>query len=107
MKIFQYQLVNCRYQSIQNALMKSSSVRITQSPKHPIILLEDGSYVSNVVKDLLRIMTPSDEMKWVCDDCNAIMDKSNFTEYIKESDNDKNSVGEARIEYHNWRLLQD
>jgi hypothetical protein len=52
-------------------------------------------------------MTPSDDMKWVCDECNAIMDKSNFTEYIKESDNDKNSVGEARIEYHNWHLLQD
>lgn len=52
-------------------------------------------------------MTPNNEMRWVCNHCNAIMDKSNFTEYIKQSDKDKNSIREATVEYHSWRLLSD
>jgi hypothetical protein len=26
-------------------------------------------------------------------------------EFIRESDNDKNSIQEAEVEYHRWRLL--
>ena len=37
----------------------------------------------------------------------SIMDSTNFTEFIKESDNDKNSIQEARVQYHTWRLLPD
>jgi hypothetical protein len=33
------------------------------------------------------------------------MDGTNFTDFIKESDNDKNSIQEARVQYHTWRLL--
>jgi len=44
-------------------------------------------------------------MKWICVYCNKVMDKSNFVNFIKESDNDKNSNQEAVIEYHGWRLL--
>ena len=35
------------------------------------------------------------------------MDKTNFTEFIKQSDNGKNSNQEAKVEYHSWRLLSD
>ncbi|MGB7662818.1 MAG: hypothetical protein WBL67_08790 [Nitrososphaeraceae archaeon] len=28
-------------------------------------------------------------------------------EFIRESDNDKNSNQEAKVEYHAWRLLPD
>jgi hypothetical protein len=35
------------------------------------------------------------------------MDKSNFSEFIKQSDNDKNSNQQAVVEYHAWRLLAD
>jgi hypothetical protein len=35
------------------------------------------------------------------------MDKTNFTEFIKQSDLDKNGSQEARVEYHAWRLLAD
>ena len=47
----------------------------------------------------------SEEKKWVCVHCNKVMDKSNFEDFIKESDNDKNSNQEAVVEYHNWSLL--
>jgi hypothetical protein len=30
-------------------------------------------------------------MRWICIQCNSMMDKTNFTDFIKESDNDKNS----------------
>lgn len=33
------------------------------------------------------------------------MDCTNFIEFIKQSDNDKNSNQEAKVEYHSWRLL--
>ena len=47
----------------------------------------------------------SEEKKWVCVHCNKVMDKSNFEDFIKESDNDKNSNQEAVVEYHHWSLL--
>ena len=48
-----------------------------------------------------------EEMRWECIHCNSIMDRTNFTDFIKQSDNDKNSNQEARVEYHSWRLLPD
>jgi hypothetical protein len=45
--------------------------------------------------------------KWECIHCHSIMDRTNFTDFIKESDNDKNSIQEATVQYHNWRLVQD
>jgi hypothetical protein len=33
------------------------------------------------------------------------MDCTNFTEFIKESDNDKNSIQEATVHYHTWRAV--
>ena len=44
-------------------------------------------------------------MKWICIYCNSIMDSTNFTDFIKQSDNDKNSIQEAKVTYHAWRLL--
>lgn len=35
------------------------------------------------------------------------MDCTNFTEFIKQSENDKNSNQEAKVQYHTWRLLPD
>ena len=43
--------------------------------------------------------------RWICIYCNSIMDKTNFTDFIKQSDNDKNSNQEAKVEYHAWRPL--
>jgi hypothetical protein len=43
--------------------------------------------------------------RWICIYCNSIMDCTNFIEFIRQSDNDKNSNQEARVEYHGWRLL--
>jgi hypothetical protein len=37
-------------------------------------------------------------MKWICIYCHRIMDKSNFTDFIRDSDN-------YRAEYHAWRHL--
>ncbi|MGH9994409.1 MAG: hypothetical protein ACRD4J_04130, partial [Nitrososphaeraceae archaeon] len=36
-----------------------------------------------------------EEMRWECIHCNSIMDRTNFTDFIKQSDNDKNSNQEA------------
>ena len=38
-----------------------------------------------------------EEMKWVCVDCNKVLDKTNFVDFIKESDNDKYSNQEAVV----------
>ncbi len=46
-------------------------------------------------------------MRWICIYCNSIMDSTNFIEFIKQSDNDKNSNQQAVVEYHGWRLLAD
>ena len=46
-------------------------------------------------------------MRWICIYCNSIMDSANFTDFIKQSDNDKNSNQGAVVEYHAWRLLPD
>jgi hypothetical protein len=35
------------------------------------------------------------------------MDTTNFADFIKESDKDKNSTQQAVVEYHGWRLLAD
>ena len=51
--------------------------------------------------------TYSTYMRWICVYCNNLMDKTNFTEFIKQSDNGKNSNQEAKEEYHSWRLLPD
>lgn len=48
-----------------------------------------------------------EEMRWECIHCNSRMDRTNFTDFIKQSDNDKNSIQEARVEYYSWRLLPD
>ncbi|MGC1134386.1 MAG: hypothetical protein WA941_16280 [Nitrososphaeraceae archaeon] len=48
-----------------------------------------------------------DKMRWICIYCNSIMDCTNFTEFIKQSDNDKNSNQEAVVEYHAWHLLTE
>ena len=34
-------------------------------------------------------------MRWICINCDKIMDLTNFIEFIKESDNDKNSNQQA------------
>ncbi|MGA6991082.1 MAG: hypothetical protein WBX81_11735 [Nitrososphaeraceae archaeon] len=44
-------------------------------------------------------------MRWICIYCNKIMDITNFTQLVKESDNDKTSKQQAVVEYHGWRLL--
>ena len=46
-----------------------------------------------------------EEKTWICVHCSKIMDKSNFKDFIKESDNDKSSIQKAEVEYHRWRLL--
>ena len=46
-----------------------------------------------------------EEMKWVCVDCNKVLDKTNFVDFIKESDNDKYSNQEAVVQYHHWTFL--
>ena len=43
-------------------------------------------------------------MTWICNNCNSIMDKRNFT---KQCNDDKNSNPVATVEYHSWRLLVD
>jgi hypothetical protein len=45
--------------------------------------------------------------KWECIHCHSVMDSTNFTDYIKQSDNDKNSNREATIHYHTWRVVHD
>ena len=46
-------------------------------------------------------------MKWICIYCKQLMDSTNFRDFIKESDNDKNSNQRAVVEYHAWRLLPE
>ena len=46
-----------------------------------------------------------EEMKWVCVDCNKVLDKTSFVDFIKESDNDKYSNQEAVVQYHHWTFL--
>ena len=43
--------------------------------------------------------------KWICIHYGKIMNCTNFIEFIKESDTDKNSNQQAVVEYHSWRLL--
>ena len=46
-------------------------------------------------------------MRWICIYCNKIMDITNFTQFVRESDNNKTSNQRAVVEYHGWRLLPD
>jgi hypothetical protein len=46
-------------------------------------------------------------MRWECIHYNSIMERTNFTDFIKQSDNDKNRIQEATVQYHTWRLLQE
>jgi hypothetical protein len=46
-------------------------------------------------------------MRFECIHCNSIMKRANFTDFIRQSDNDKNSIQEARVQYHTWRLLPE
>jgi hypothetical protein len=55
----------------------------------------------------MRYELMSSELRWKCIHCNSVMDRKNFTDFIRESDNDKNSNQEAKVEYHAWRLLLD
>jgi|GEM_PF-4686719 hypothetical protein len=52
---------------------------------------------------VLHLLAPT--MKWICIYCNSVMDCTNFTDFIKQSDNDKNTNQEAKVQYHAWRLL--
>ena len=36
-------------------------------------------------------------MRFECVHCNSIMERMNFTDFIRQSDNDKNSIQEARV----------
>ena len=40
--------------------------------------------------------------RWECIYCGSVMDKTNLADFIKQSDDDKNSVREARVQYHTW-----
>jgi len=40
-------------------------------------------------------------MKWICVYCNKVMDRSNFMDFIKESDSADN------VEYHGWKSLPE
>ena len=46
-------------------------------------------------------------MRWNCIYCDCIMGCTDFDEFIKQSDNDKNSNQETKVEYHAWQLLPD
>ena len=44
--------------------------------------------------------------KWECIHCHSVMNRTNFTDFIEQSDNDKNSNQEARVQYHTWQAVQ-
>lgn len=48
-----------------------------------------------------------EEPKWKCIHCGSVMDRTNFIDFIKQSDNDKNSVQEERVHYHTYQLVQE
>jgi hypothetical protein len=45
--------------------------------------------------------------KWECIYCGSVMDRTNFTHFIKESDNYKNSIQKATVHYHTWRAVAE
>ena len=45
--------------------------------------------------------------KWECIHCHSVMDRTNFTDFIEQSDNDKNSNQEATVQYHTWQAVPD
>ena len=46
-------------------------------------------------------------MRFECILCNSIMERTNFTDLIRQSDKDKISIQEAKAQYHTWRLLPE
>ncbi len=49
-------------------------------------------------------------MKWECIHSNSIIDRAKFTDFIKQSDNDKNSIQEARVQsgvYYQTNLMPE
>lgn len=53
------------------------------------------------------VMPPQHESpKWECIHCHSIMDRTNFADFIKQSNSDKNSVQEAKVHYHTWRAVE-
>jgi hypothetical protein len=65
----------------------------------------EESYIIRLCNIITSTMITT--MRWICNYCNSIMDNTNFTEFIKQSDNDKNSNQEAKVQYHAWRLLPE
>ena len=55
----------------------------------------------------IRVCTNSIFVRWICVHCGKIMDCTNFIEFIREGDTDKNSNQQAVAEYHGWGLLPD
>lgn len=45
--------------------------------------------------------------KWECIHCHSVMDRTNFKDFIKQSDNDKNSNQQARVLYHTWQAVPE
>ena len=84
--------------SRMNTVIFLGSVRLQQN-HHRRILYKQSPYYP-----LSEMMTT---MRWICIYCNNIMDCTNFKEFIKQSDGDKNSNQEAKVEYHSWRLLPE
>ena len=100
-------LIYNRYRSIKiplavhikgrtNTVIFLSSVRLLQNHYRRILYKQSLYYISSEMMITMR---------WICIHCNSIMDHTNFTEFIKQSDNDKNSNQEAKVEYHAWRSL--
>jgi uncharacterized protein YfcZ (UPF0381/DUF406 family) len=58
-----------------------------------IILSVDAT---SAVKDSFKTNMAEEGLRWKCVDCDSIMDKTNFTDFIKQSDNDKNSNEQAK-----------
>ena len=45
--------------------------------------------------------------KWECIHCHSVMDRTNFTDFIEQSDNDKNRNQEATVQYHTRQAVPD
>ncbi len=102
-------LIYNRYRSIKipltvhikgrtNTVIFLSSVRLLQNHYRRILYKQSLYYISSEMMITMRR---------ICIHCNSVMDHTNFTEFIKQSDNDKNSNQEAKVEYHAWRFLPD
>jgi hypothetical protein len=53
--------------------------------------------ISTLQRDDEFVMYPQQEiLRWECIHCHSVMDRTNFIDFIKQSDNDKNSNQEAK-----------